>query len=322
MKLQEKKNEKTDLFLFFSLKFDIIESENSKSRCSHPYYNTFFQKEEEMFSFLTDFLHKKGIFLISRVAISDCILQKPYLLERAGLQNGTVVIFAVPYLSQQAWESRRNISAYAAARDYHRFFQALGEELLPLLTRRYPNHRFALFADHSPINEVDAAAKAGLGVIGKNRLLITREHSSYVFLGSLITNADLSAPTAAEPAHCENCGRCSIACPAGTPSRCLSALTQKKGILSQEEEALLIKGGSIWGCDRCQECCPHTEIARKNGTLFSNIPYFNEHLIPYLSEETLASLTEEEFSARAYAWRGKSVVERNLKLQKKEEDPC
>jgi len=117
MKLQEKKNEKTDLFLFFSLKFDIIESENSKSRCSHPYYNTFFQKEEEMFSFLTDFLHKKGIFLISRVAISDCILQKPYLLERAGLQNGTVVIFAVPYLSQQAWESRRNISAYAAARD-------------------------------------------------------------------------------------------------------------------------------------------------------------------------------------------------------------
>jgi len=75
-------------------------------------------------------------------------------------------------------------------------------------------------------------------------------------------------------------------------------------------------GGGLMLNDR------NSEIARKNGTLFSNIPYFNEHLIPYLSEETLASLTEEEFSARAYAWRGKSVVERNLKLQKKEEDPC
>ena len=260
--------------------------------------------------------------MISRLSLSHCIIQKPHLLEREGLKNGTVVIFAVPYLSRQAWEQPRNISAYAVAKDYHGFFRELGEELLPLLRDRYPNSRFALFADHSPINEVDAAAKAGLGIIGKNRLLITQEHSSYVFLGSLITDSDLTPPPPMEIAHCENCGRCEKACPADFPGRCLSALTQKKALLSSAEEALLIRGGSVWGCDRCQECCPHTEIAQKNQTLFSEIPYFNEQLIPSLSEETLAAFSEEAFAARAYAWRGKTIVERNLKLLKKDESIC
>jgi epoxyqueuosine reductase QueG len=247
-------------------------------------------------------------------------------LERAGIHDGTVVIIAVPYFSKAALAKERNISAYAVSRDYHLFFQRLFAELIPLLQTSFPKNKFCGFADHSPIAECEAASKAGLGVIGKNHLLLTKKYSSYVFLGELIT--DMKIPCDVKVAtYCNGCGACQTACPMETCGTCLSALTQKKGVLTEIEQANLITYGSAWGCDICQEVCPHTKAAIQNQTIFSPIPFFSEKTIPRLSASLLSSMTEEEFQHRAYAWRGRDTIMRNLQIletetSKKGESTC
>ncbi len=222
-------------------------------------------------------------------------------------------MIAVPYYTKAATDPDRNVSAYAVPRDYHGFFQSLFEELLPILREKWPDESFAGFADHSPIAELQAAARAGLGVIGRNSLLLTEPYSSYVFLGELITTAEL--PTVLRPIEsCSGCGACRRFCPMEKIGACLSALTQQKGELTDREKEILKEYGSAWGCDICQEVCPYTKRALKNETVFSPIPYFQEQTIAHLTTDRLDQMDENEFESRAYAWRGRDTVRRNLEL--------
>lgn len=275
-----------------------------------------------MFAFLSNFFQNRKIEYASPIALADCRIIRPYLLERSGIQNGTVIPFAVPYLSRASTDPSRNLSAYAVPRDYHLFFRGLFDELIPRLCEKFPQNRFAGFADHSPIDEVDAAARAGLGFIGKNHLLITPRYASYVFLGEIVTDAHLPSRSQT-PLSCEACGACMRCCPATTCGVCLSELTQKKGELTEEEQALIVAHGSVWGCDLCQSVCPHAMRAVANGSAFSPIPFFSDTPIPHLTKEIVASLSDEEFSQRAYAWRGRKTIQRNLHLmQEKGDDKC
>lgn len=275
-----------------------------------------------MMAFLSEYFLLHGIRLFAPVPLSSCTVRKPYLLEREGLDTdaGTVIMLAIPYLSRQAETEDRNLSAYAVPRDYHLFWMDLFGDLLPRLRTTFPTDRFAAFADHSPIDEREAAAKAGLGIIGKNGLLITEPYSSYVFLGELVTSRVL--PCEAKPVvFCEDCGRCRAACPMPQIGSCLSALTQKKGTLTDGEIAALRKYGSVWGCDICQEVCPHTARARRSGTVFSGIPFFEEQTLPHLTRAILDGMTDETFRSRAYAWRGRETIRRNLMLTEQPEAP-
>ncbi len=279
-----------------------------------------------MFAFLSDFFQKIHIELSAPIALSECTVVRPYLLERAGISDGTVILFAVPYYSRAAAAADRNLSAYAVPEDYHAFFAALFRELLPLLQERFPRNRFAGFSDHSPILEVEAAARAGLGVIGKNRLLLTEKYSSYIFLGELITDAILPSKAQA-PSFCRDCGACSEICPMQRSGICLSSLTQKKGALTKDEISLLREGGSAWGCDKCQEVCPYTKRALQAGTIFSPIPYFQANTIASWSPAALDDLSDADFSKRAFSWRGRETIRRNLTLltpdhDKKGEPTC
>ena len=278
-----------------------------------------------MFAFLTEFFLKEGLELFSPIPLSACEIRKPYLLEREGIAEGTAVMLAVPYFSRACLAPDRNLSAYAVSRDYHGYFRDLFGRLLPLLRETFPNEKWAGFADHSPIAELQAAARAGLGVIGKNGLLITERYSSYVFLGELVTTAVL--PSNVGPVRsCSGCGKCRAACPMDEIGTCLSALTQQKGTLTAEEQAHLLRYGSVWGCDVCQEVCPHTLRAIREETIFSPLPYFQTDLIPRLTVEILDGMDDETFAARAYAWRGRETIRRNLLLAEsgtgKGEDPC
>ena len=276
-----------------------------------------------MFEILLNFLQKKNIHLVGALPLKACRLMRPHLLERAKIQSGTVFVFAVPYLSPICDDAQRSISAYAVSRDYHLFFEELYKELLPMLEEKFPNNRFAAFADHSPISELEAAARAGLGVIGKNGLLLTKEYGSYVFLGEVIADALLPVQ-AGEVQSCEDCGACSLACPMNVTDKCecLSALSQKKGILTPEEENLLRATATVWGCDRCQEVCPYNLRAKKAGTVYSTIPFFYEDTLPAPTKEDIESMSDQEFLQRAYSWRGRETILRNLKIQKKGDTPC
>lgn len=257
-----------------------------------------------------------GVGLAAPVPLGECDIIRPYKLERAGFfDKGSLfaVMLAIPYLTQQ---SRRNISAYATARDYHLYFKELFSEVIPMLEKAFPENRFAGFADDSPINERDAAAKAGLGIIGDNGMLITEKYSSYVFLGEIVT--DLPHDCSAKPVkHCQGCGKCRSACPMGEIGQCLSALTQKKGELTPDEERYIKKYGSAWGCDMCQKLCPHTLRALKQQTIYTDVEFFKNDTIPYLTVETIDSMDDGEFAKRAYSWRKRETVRRNLEILEK-----
>ena len=263
-------------------------------------------------------LKKHGITAVASVALADTRIVRPYLLERAGISTGTAFLFAVPYYTTFCEVSARNISAYAVSPDYHAFFASLFEEILPALKSAFPAHRFAGFTDHSPLAEVDAAVRAGLGVRGDNGLLLTEAYGSYQFIGEIITDMEVPA-TPTELKECLHCGRCRRACPASEATPCLSALTQKKGTLDEKEKALLLEYRTAWGCDLCQTVCPYNERAKKAGTIYTAIPFFKERPLPHLTADAVRAMSEEEFKARAFSWRGKETILRNLTLLEKGE---
>lgn len=271
-----------------------------------------------MFSFLKNFFKKKGVDTYAALPLSDCRILRPYLLERCGITSGSAVILAVPYYTEACDAPNRNISAYAVSKDYHHFFEKFFSELQNELKRQFPDHRFAAFYDHSPIDEIEAAAKAGLGVIGKNRLLLTEKYSSYVFLGELITDAMLPS-TVGEIRSCPDCGRCSAVCPAEALGECLSALTQKKGLLSVNEKKAIRKYGSAWGCDLCQEVCPYTVAAKKRGSIYSKIDFFHDSPLSHLTSSVLEQMDDCSFAERAYAWRTRRTILRNLQIMENTE---
>ena len=264
-----------------------------------------------MLNFIKSLLKEENIELVSSISLNDCVIKRPYLLEKVGVSQGSVIIFAVPYLTQAACE-KRNVSSYAVSRDYHLFFKELLDKILPELKKRYPENKFAAFTDHSPIDEIKAAAMSGLGVVGKNHLLITEKYSSYVFLGEIITDAYLSS-NASEIKYCIGCNRCIVACPVKNDiTLCLSSLTQKKGELSENEKELIKKSSCVWGCDICQEVCPYTKKAIEKNTIYSNVDFFNQDLMPYITSNDINALDDSKFIQRAYSWRGRDTVLRNL----------
>lgn len=278
-----------------------------------------------MFERIRQLLAEHGILLSAAISLADCTIKKAYLLERAGIdKTGTAVIFAIPYHTPACEAPDRNLSRYAVGRDYHLFVKELSQVLLPRLQAEFPSSRFALFADHSPIDERDAAAKAGLGIIGRHGLLITAPYSSYVFVGELVTDAPLPEHlrVTQQITACENCGACLAACPysKGEIGECLSALTQKKGALTPQEEQALIRYGTVWGCDLCQEACPHTKKALLTARITSPIAFFHHVPTPRLTYDGIREMSDAEFSERAYSWRGREVILRNLAITEHENE--
>ena len=163
-------------------------------------------------------------------------------------------------------------------------------------------------ADSAPINEVKAAAYAGLGVQGDNGMLINEKYGSYVFIGAIYTDAVFEYADD-NTSYCPHCGKCREACPMKNGRECLSAVTQKKGELTEAEISYIRQYGSAWGCDICADACPFSKKAAK-----TPIQFFYEDRTPYLTSATLDAMTDEQFAERAYAWRGKAVIERNLEL--------
>lgn len=259
------------------------------------------------------------------IPLSVCKPAKSYLLERAGIPStGTAILFAVPYvMTADVGDPDRNLSLYAVPRDYHGYMKELEATVLPSLREDYPDFAFALFADHSPILEADAAARAGLGVLGMNGLLLTPAYGSLVFIGELVTSADYTVTGEAvpvfpaEPPLCEGCGLCVKACPAGCRegdrTGCLSALTQKKGELSPEEIAAIVRGGLVWGCDACQLACPHNRAVIEAGK-DTPVPYFRKERLIRVDAEALEAMDDAAFRGRAYSWRGRAVILRNCGL--------
>lgn len=221
----------------------------------------------------------------------------------------SVLVFAFPYYSPKAMQG--NVSAYCAVPDYHPIVKQQLEEWAAAICQAYPTEQCAAFVDASPIPEVQTAAKAGLGVMGENGMLITRKYGSYVFLGEIVTT--LTVPyTTTKIGACLQCGLCKKACPGGAitakgvieETHCASAIGQKKGSLEVWEEDILRRSGKAFGCDICQTVCP------MNKDVEDGLPAFTEDIYNTIETETVQNI----YKTKAFGWRGLAVLTRNLAI--------
>ena len=120
---------------------------------------------------------------------------------------------------------------------------------------------YRVFVDANQHVDREAAARSGVGFYGKNTMLITRRHGSWVVLGTLVTDVEIGSGAPLD-AGCGSCTLCIDACPtdalaeAGTldATRCLSYWSQAPGPIPREYRAPL--GAQVYGCDICQDVCP------------------------------------------------------------------
>lgn len=267
-----------------------------------------------MLDYIKKELFSLGIDTVGVLPLEKCRIVREYKLKKHRFENineASVIIFAIPYFTGH---NEKNISSYCIPRDYHLYCKELFGTILPRFEDNFPGYLFAGFADDSPIDERDAAARAGLGIIGDNGMLITEKYSSYVFLAEIVTTLPIKSYTDREIMHCEGCGACKKACPMNDIGECLSAITQKKGDLTEIEKKAIQRYGSAWGCDLCQESCPHTIKAISTGDIYTNIDFFKTDLTPFLTKRAIEEMGDEEFSSRAYSWRKKDTILRNLSI--------
>lgn len=253
---------------------------------------------------------EEGMESAEAIAFADARVSAPHILARAGFKSQSVLVFLLPYYAGET----DNLSVYAAARDYHIAIREAEAKLIARLSTLFPDSHSAGFGDCSPIDERHAALAAGLGVLGDNGLLIHETYGTYVFIADILTDIPPESLGAIPPRplrRCEGCGACRRACPTGIlrgeGDTCLSAVTQRKGELAEEEIALMKKYHTVWGCDICQSACPHNRAPKE-----TPLSFFREERIPRLSRAILDDMDEKAFRERAFAWRGRRVVERNL----------
>lgn len=255
------------------------------------------------------FLQREGITEAAALPLEGLKILNAPLLARTLPNAKTALLFLIPYYVGTV---PGNLSLYARSKDYHLFAKDLSLRLCALLKEHYPANDFRVFADHSPIDEVEAAVLGGLGVLGDNGLLINRRYGSFVFIGELLTDLPPKElgypPPPMKKEGCLHCGACKRACPCHFDG-CASGIGQKKGTLTKEEEMLVLKTGLAWGCDRCQLVCPMNKEAEK-----TPIPFFYEDRMETLDSKALDALSKEAFEQRAFAWRGRAVIARNLAL--------
>ncbi len=228
-----------------------------------------------------------------------------------------VTAFIIPYREKEKLSDRRNVSLYAVSRDYHLYVSALSDRFETAIKNSGLSFKQKIFADTSPFNERALARSLELGFIGKNGLLINEKYGSFIFIGELVTDAQISICSLSEPKlrrkSCFDCGKCSKACPAKCfsegGSECFSAVTQKKKI-NDDDKNIIEKHYLAWGCDICQEVCPHNASAED-----TPIKFFRESRISFITSEMIENMPDGIFSERSYSWRGKDTLIRNLKLQ-------
>ena len=159
-----------------------------------------------------------------------------------------------------------SISVYARNRDYHEIIKGKLKELAGLLARR-SGDTVKVFVDTAPLMEKPLAEAAGLGWQGKHTVLVSRDFGSWLFLGAILTTADLPVDRPHQES-CGSCTRCLEICPTKAfpapfqldSRRCLAYLTvEHKTQIPLEFRAPM--GNRIYGCDDCLAVCPWNKFA-------------------------------------------------------------
>jgi len=217
----------------------------------------------------------------------------------------SVVVLAMNYWpgEQRArtLEARARVALYARGRDYHRVVREKLKRLAAWLTESSGLAARA-FVDTGPVLERGWAEQAGVGWIGKNANLLTRELGSWLLLGEILTVAELEPDGGPHADHCGTCTACLDACPTGAiveagvidSNLCISYWTiEHRGEVPEERRAG--NGDWIFGCDVCQDVCPwNQQFARETG----NDRFSFRDDLRGLDPEAILAMDEATFRAR------------------------
>ena len=212
----------------------------------------------------------------------------------------SVITVLLNYFPQQTQQpGTPNISKYAYGKDYHEVIKSKLHALLALINENIGEVHGRGFVDSAPVLERSWAQRSGLGWIGKNGNLLTKQQGSFFFIATLIVDIELEYDDPFAKDYCGSCRKCIEACPTGAitdskvinGSQCISYYTiELKDMLLPDDK----KGQFadwMFGCDVCQDVCPWNRFAKPTReTGFTPIP----EVLNFTTKEW-ESLTEEAF---------------------------
>jgi len=214
----------------------------------------------------------------------------------------SIICLGMNYYQKGSNHADCKVARYAFGKDYHKVIEKKLKKIRQFILEKNPSltkQDFKLYSDAGPILERGFAVKAGFGFIGKNTTLITKDFGSWVFLAEIITTLELEPdlPSQAFQGSCGSCDKCIKACPTKALTKpyvldarkCISYQTiENKGPLTVD-----IKDRAF-GCDICQEVCPHNCRAQK-----TQIKEFTDHIAgPSLNPTKIEQMTQEEFDQK------------------------
>jgi epoxyqueuosine reductase len=194
------------------------------------------------------------------------------------------------------------ISRYAWGRDYHKVLEKKLKQLTQWLQAAAPTATFKFYTDTGPIGDKVWAEAAGLGWIGKNGNLITRQYGSWVFLGEILTDLELAIDRPHQQ-HCGTCTRCLTACPTQAivqpfvvdAGRCIAYHTIENRAAKLPPTIASNLSGWVAGCDICQEVCPWNQSFAQPTDVTDFTP--DERRI-HVTLSDLAQLTDDDWQQR------------------------
>lgn len=212
----------------------------------------------------------------------------------------SVVTLLMNYFPSEAQRANApKIAKYAWGLDYHDVIRSKLNELLTSLKSTVGDIQGRGFVDSAPVLERSWAVRSGLGWIGKNGNLLSKEHGSFFFIATLITDLEIAADEPFKTDHCGTCTRCIDACPTDAilsptvidANKCISYLT------IELKDALMPTGYDsrkddwMFGCDVCQDVCPWNRFSKPyQEPAFTPIPE-----VLNLSTQEWTDLSEEGF---------------------------
>ena len=237
----------------------------------------------------------------------------------------SVISLLLNYFPQETQKKDNfKVSKYAYGEDYHNVIKGKLRQLHDFISEEIGEVNGRAFVDSAPVLDKAWAAKSGLGWIGKNSNLLTKEVGSFYFIAELIIDLELDYDTPVTD-HCGTCTACIDACPTQAiiepyvvdGSKCISYLTiEFKNEIPTEFQGKM--DDWMFGCDVCQDVCPWNRFSKPHKE-----PLFHPHpeLLSMTKkdwEEITADVFKKVFKKSAVKRAKFSGLKRNIEFLQKE----